>query len=168
MRVGSSEPHGEPECAKFGRVGCSSRQRHKLHQPLRCNVLVPNGSCHYLSDMAHFDLEEITLPIKYIFREKLRVKSFLNGDSYSPLSEDNAGDPRDRASDSHSNLEGHFRGDEWFSVKAANPVFFVRSYGIDRNNSVTPAPAPAVIAVHRLCAIASMVIEALELITNYC
>ncbi|KYM75818.1 hypothetical protein ALC53_13883 [Atta colombica] len=139
MRVGSSEPHGEPECAKFGRVGCSSRQRHKLHQPLRCNVLVPNGSCHYLSDMAHFDLEEIT-SIRYIFREKLRVQSFLNGDSYSPLSEDNAGDPRDRASDSHSNLEDHFR----------------------------PAPAPAVIAVHRLCAIASMMIEALELITNYC
>ncbi|KYM93864.1 hypothetical protein ALC62_15566 [Cyphomyrmex costatus] len=112
MRVGSSEPHGEPECAKFGRVGCSSRQRHKLHQPLRCNVLVPNGSCRYLSDMAHFDSEEITLVsltfFEYIFNEKLRVRSFLNGD-HSPLSKDNAGDPRDRASDSHSNLEDHFR-----------------------------------------------------------
>lgn len=59
--MGSFEPHGEPECAKFGHAGCSSRQRHKLHQPLRCNVLVPNGSCHYLSDMAHFDSEEIML-----------------------------------------------------------------------------------------------------------
>lgn len=59
--MGSSEPHGEPECAEFGHAGCSSRQRHKLHQPLRCNVLVPNGSCHYLSDMARFDSEEIML-----------------------------------------------------------------------------------------------------------
>lgn len=74
MRVGSFEPHGEPECAKFGHAGCSSRQRHKLHQPLRCNVLVPNGSCHYLSDMARFDSEEITLA-----SVKFRVSSGCNG-----------------------------------------------------------------------------------------
>ncbi|EZA62109.1 hypothetical protein X777_05436 [Ooceraea biroi] len=66
MRVGSFEPHGEPECAKFSR-------------------LVSNGYNHYLSNVTHFDSEE----------------------------------------------------DEWFSVKAANPVFFVRSYGIDRNDSIT-------------------------------
>ncbi|TGZ46914.1 Uncharacterized protein DBV15_04118 [Temnothorax longispinosus] len=107
MRVGSFEPHGEPECAKFGHAGCSSRQRHKLHQPLRCNVLVPNGSSYYLSDMAHFDSEEIILVYS---KKNLAVQTFLNGDSYSPLSGDNAGDSRDRASNSHSNSEGHFRG----------------------------------------------------------
>ncbi|KYQ47134.1 hypothetical protein ALC60_13880 [Trachymyrmex zeteki] len=114
MRVGSSEPHGEPECAKFGRVGCSSRQRHKLHQPLRCNVLVPNGSCHYLSDTWHILIrKKLRWPVNFVCKVFLGIYI------------------------------------EWFSVKAANPVFFVRSYGIDRNNSLT-------------------VIEALELITNYC
>lgn len=53
----------------------------------------------------------ILVPIRYIPGEKLvRAQTSPNDDSHSPLSENNAGDLRDRASDSHSNSEGHFRG----------------------------------------------------------
>jgi len=86
MRVGSFEPHGEPECAKFG---CST-----VVVPIsvishigRCvaTCLLPNGYSHYLSNMTCFDSEEImqftvdprTPPTTDKRRIKLKILSFF-------------------------------------------------------------------------------------------
>jgi len=60
MRVGSFEPHGEPECAKFGRstvVVPISVISHIGRCVATC--LLPNGYSHYLSNVTRPDSEEI-------------------------------------------------------------------------------------------------------------
>lgn len=68
----------------------------------------------------------ILVPIRYILRKTCPRANFPERRQlFSHYRRIMPGDPRDRASDSHSNSEGHFPRDEWSSVKAANPVFFV-------------------------------------------
>lgn len=120
-------------------------------------------------DLFKNTITRVLRPVRYIPRKNLAlVQTFLNSDSYSPLSGDNVGDPRNRASNSHSNSEDHFRGMNGFPWKPQ-----ISSSSRDRTESTV------IIRLLYACTSVSRnrgapavrhfeVIETIELITDHC